>query len=203
MAHALQVISTGTKVWSLRLVVLGCIAALCVADGSPGPALAFALCWIPNGIFLALLVAGAFRLPAFLVPVHPIEPALYRWLGVGLVKWIVTRKAWLLLVGLEPPKKANSRDELLDRAEAVTKGAEACHGATLLLALAVAILFALFGHTRPAIWISAFNVALNVYPVLLQRSNRWRLHQFRANPAFQRTGLLTTAGGGNSGGLTG
>ncbi len=169
-----------TKVWALRIAVFAGIAVLCLLANSVSPALAFALVWIPNGVFLAFFIGGFMRLPRVLVHVHSIEPVIYRWIGVGLVKRIVTTRLWLMLVGLEPQPKPNSRDELLDRAEQVTKGAEVCHGATLILALAVAFICLFAGLASAAAWILVFNTALNGYPVMLQRSNRWRLHQIRA-----------------------
>jgi hypothetical protein len=74
-----------------------------------------------------------------------------------------------MLVGFEPPPKPRSRHEFLNRTELSTKGAEICHGATLVLAFAAAV------------WILVFNMTLNGYPVMLQRSNRWRIQQIRAN----------------------
>jgi hypothetical protein len=122
-------------------------------------------------------MVGALQLPGLLEPVHPIEPTLYRWFGVGWIKKLVTSRAWLMLVGLEQPQKATSRHALLNRTELVTKGAEICHGAALVFASCIAILCIAGGEIATAVWILSFNFALNGYPIMLQRSNRWRVQQ--------------------------
>jgi len=124
-------------------------------------------------------MVGALRLPRFLERVYPIEPALYRWVGVGLIKSIVTSRAWLMLVGLESPEKPTSRDALLERIELVTTGAEICHGAAFVVASSIALLCFAFGSISTAAWILAFNIALNEYSIMLQRSIRWRVRKLR------------------------
>ena len=49
----------------------------------------------------------------------------------------------------------------------------------------VALFYVAAGQYSGAVWISAFNVALNGYPVMLQRVNRFRVAQIRAR-AIQR-----------------
>jgi len=120
------------------------------------------------------------RLPRFLEPVYPIEPVLYRWLGVGLVKRIVESPVWPMLNGFEPPPKLKGRQEFLVRTELTAKGAEMCHGATFILVLAITIYCAGVGRSLEAVWLSVFNLLFNAYPVMLQRSHRWRIQQVRA-----------------------
>jgi hypothetical protein len=91
-------------------VVIGS-AILCLLAGSGTPAFAFAIAWVPNYPLLGAAMVGAIRLPRLLEPVGAREAALYRWVGVGLVQFIVT-----------------GRNGLLERIELVTKGAEICHG---------------------------------------------------------------------------
>lgn len=170
-----------TKVWALRILVFVGIALLCSLADSGTPALAFALAWGPNGLFLGAFMAGSLRLPRFLESVHPIEPVLYRWVGVGAVKRLVATRLWPMVVGFEPAPKPINRDQFLDRTELATKAAEICHGATFVLAFSVALFCLAVGWISAAVWILAFNMALNGYPVMLQRSNRWRLHRIRAN----------------------
>lgn len=167
------------KVWGLRLLVLVGVALLCLLVDSVFPAIAFGLSWIPNYPILGAVMIGALRLPRFLEPVHPIEPILYRWAGVGLIKRIVTTRAWLMLVGLEPPQRPTSRQELLERVELLTKGAEICHAASFVFASGMALFCFAIGGTSVVAWILVFNVALNGYPIMLQRSNRWRIQQVR------------------------
>ncbi len=174
-------IALRTQVWGLRILVTVSIAFICWLAGSGFPALALALAWGPNGAFLVAFMRGALHLPRFLVPVLPIEPVLYRWVGVGLVKRIVATRLWPLLNGFEPPPKPKNRQDLLDRTELTTKGAEVCHGATFILVFPVALFCLAVGRFFEAMWIFAFNLLLNGYPVMLQRANRWRVQQVRAS----------------------
>jgi hypothetical protein len=170
------------QVWGLRILFLGGLGVLpTVLAGSPFPAFAFGLAWGPNGLFLIWFMRGALHLPRFLVSVHPSEPVLYRLLGVGFVKRIVATRIWPLMNGWEPPPKPRNRQELLDRVESATRGAEVCHGATFILASLVALLLLALGQFPEAAWVVAFNVLLNGYPVMLQRVNRWRVQQIRAS----------------------
>jgi Glycosyl-4,4'-diaponeurosporenoate acyltransferase len=137
--------------------------------------------WGPNGLFLVLFMRGALPLPGSIVSVQPVEPVLYRWVGVGFVKRIVATRRWPLMHGLKPPPKPRNRRELLDRIESSTIGAEVCHGATFIFALLVALFFLAVGQAPEAAWIVAYNMLLNGYPVMLQRDNRWRVQQIRAS----------------------
>lgn len=191
-----QVISIWATVWGLRILVLVGIAFLCLLADSGSPAFACALAWGPNGLFLFAFAAGVLHLPRFLESVHPIEPVLYRWVGVGWVKQLVATRLWPMLVGAEPPPKPTKRGEFLDYTELVTKGAELCHGATGVLAFSIALICLAVGRISAAVWILVFNMVLNGYPVMLQRSNRWRVHQIRANslqPSTRRTGRYPAA----------
>lgn len=177
-----QMIPLSAQLWGLRILFLVGLGILPSAlTGSPFAALAFALAWGPNGPFLMWFMRGALRLPRFLVSVHPIEPVLYRWVGVGFVKRIVATRLWPLMHGWEPPPKPSDRQELLDRIESATRGAEVCHGATLILAFLVALLLLAVERFPEAMWIVAFNVLLNGHPVMLQRANRWRVQQIRVD----------------------
>jgi hypothetical protein len=173
-------IPLSVKVWALRILAVASIVGLCVMAGSGIPSLALGLVWVPNGFFLSAYMRGALRLPSVLEPVNRIEPVIYRGLGVGLIKRIVANRMWPMLHGLEvPPKLTNSR-ESLDRAEAMMRGAEICHAATFVVALLFAFIFLCIGRIQVVAWILGLNVLLNGYPVLLQRSNRWRMQRFRA-----------------------
>lgn len=173
-------IPMSAQIWGLRLLLLVSLISLCWLAGSGFPALAFALAWGPNALFLVAFMRGALRLSRILVPIRPIEPVLYRWVGVGLVKRIVATRMWPLLNGFEPPPKTRNRQELLARIELSTKGAEVCHGVTFILVLFASLLWLAAGRFSEAMWIFAFNLLLNGYPVMLQRVNRWRVQQVRA-----------------------
>lgn len=168
-------------VWGLRLLFIIFLFALCMVDKSGTPALAFGLSWSTNGLFLAAYVKGVLRLPKFLERVHPIEPVLYRILGVDLVKWIVANRLWPLVAGSTPAPKAPNRQEFLNQTEESTRCAEVCHGGTFVLASLIALICAVVGQTSPTFWIMVFNVALNGYPILLQRFNRHRIQRIRTS----------------------
>lgn len=177
-----RTIAWSAKLWGLRISYIVIVVVLpCALAGSPFPGFAFALASGPNGLFLSWFMRGALRLPHFLVRVRPMEPLLYRWVGVGLVKRIVATRMWPLMNGFEPPPKPMSRQELLDRTELSTKGAEVCHGATFLFVFFVAMFSLAFGRLSEAAWLLAFNMLLNGYPVMLQRANRWRVQRIRAS----------------------
>jgi len=108
---------------------------------------------------------------------------LYRWLGVGFIKLIVANQVWPMVHGFEPPPKPKDRADFLLRIELGMKGAEICHAATFLLATCIAAYYLGTGRGPVALWIMGFNVLLNAYPVMLQRSNRRRMQQFRASTA--------------------
>ena len=170
------------QVWGLRSLFVGGLGLLpTVLTGSPFPALAFVLSSALNFLFFVWFMRGALHLPRFLVAVHPMEPVLYRWLGVGLVKRIVATRAWPLMIGWAPPLKPKNREELLVRIEFSTLGSEVCHGAAFILVFVVTLLLLAVGSFREAVWFAPLNVLLNGYPVMLQRANRWRVQQIRAS----------------------
>jgi hypothetical protein len=183
VALRFPMIPMSAQLWGLRILFFLSIAFLCWLAGSGFPSLAFALAWCPNGLFLIAFMRGALHLPRVLVPVRPIEPVLYRWVGVGLVKRIVATRIWPMLSGSEPPPKPKNRQKLLDRTEHATKLAEVCHGATFILAFFVALFYLAVGLFSEAVWIFAFNLLLNGYPVMLERVNRWRVQQISAATA--------------------
>jgi hypothetical protein len=173
------VISLRSKVWTLRVLIVSAIVLLCAWAKSGIPSWGVCIAWSPNGLFLWAFMRGTLRFPRFLEPVHRVEPVIYRWLGVGLVKRIVANRVWPMLHGVTPPSKPSARADFLDRIELDMKTAEICHAATFVLASCVAAYYLADGRASVAIWISVFNVALNAYPVMLQRSNRWRMQQAR------------------------
>lgn len=179
--------SVATKVWALRILLVAAIVLLCVLAKSGTPSWAIAIAWGPNGLFLAAFTAGVLRFPRAFEPVHAREPVLYRWLGVGLVKRIVANPLWPLIHGFKPLPKAKNREEFLVRIEAGMKGAEICHAATFILASCVAVYYVTVDQLAVAAWITVFNVALNAYPVMLQRSNRWRMQRARLDSRSSAT----------------
>ena len=174
-------IPLSAQVWGLRILVFASLIFLCSLAGSGIPAMAFGLTWGPNVLFLFLTMPGTLQLPRFLVPVQPIEPVIYRWVGVGLVKRIVATRMWSLLHGSEPPPKLRNRQDLLDRTERNTKDAEVCHGAAFILVSFLVLFYLVVGRFSDGVWSFAFNLLLNGYAVMVQRVNRWRVQQARAS----------------------
>lgn len=167
-------------IWGLRLLFFAVLFLMCWWAGSGVPALGFALAWGPNGLFLAAYTKGALPFPRFLERVYSFEPVLYRCLGVGFVKRMVATRLWPLVAGVQPQTKVVGRQAFLTRLEGSTKCAEICHGGTFVLALLISVICFAVGQSAAALWILGFNVALNGYPIMLQRTHRWRIQQIRS-----------------------
>jgi hypothetical protein len=180
-ARELRSMPVPAKVWALRVLSVAVIVGLCALAGSGIPSWALALAWGPNGLFLMAYTRGVLKFPRALEAVHPAEPVLYRWAGVGLVKRIVATRMWPMLLGFEIPPKPPNRRAFLDATERSMRGAEICHAATFVLALCIAAYCLAVGSISLAVWLLGFNLLLNGYPVMLQRSNRWRVQQVRAH----------------------
>ena len=181
------------KVWALRFLVIATIVSLTFVTGSNAPALGLMVAWTPNVLFLVGFQQRVLRFPRFLEPVSPIEPALYRWLGVGLLKPIVASPLWPMIHGADPPAKLTDRQALLDRTETDAKRAEICHLATFFVVIFAALYYRSDGRITEAAWITGFTVLLNGYPVLLQRVHRLRVRNLRAPE--RRKGVQTPEGG--------
>jgi len=173
-------VTLSIKVWGIRILIIASIMVLGVLTRSSAPALGLTLAWSPNVLFLVAFMRGALQFPRFLEPIKRSEPGLYSALGVGLVKRVVATRMWPLMLGVEPPAKLKNRHELLDRTELAAKNAEICHFTTFFVALSAALFYLFVGRFAEAAWISAFNLVLNGYPVMLQRVHRWRVQQIRA-----------------------
>lgn len=161
--------------WTLRVLIVAGIVLLCALAKSGIPSWALAIAWSPNGLFLAAFMRGLLPFPASFERIHPLEPAIYRGLGVGMVKRLVANPVWPRLMGFPPPPKPKERRQFLAHIERDMKCAEICHAATFVVASLVALLYVAGEQTDVAVWITVFNVALNAYPVMLQRANRSRL----------------------------
>lgn len=98
------------KVWGLRLLAFAALFGVCTLVGSGAPAGGFAVAFAPNGLFLCLYGRGTLRMPHFFEYVHPVEPRIYHWLGIGLVKRIVETRWWPMFFGSPPPAKIANRE---------------------------------------------------------------------------------------------
>ena len=77
---------------------------------------------MPNILFLFAFTGSALDLPRFLVPVKPIEPVLYRGVGVGLVKEDRGDPYAAPAVRRTCPQKLKNNRESLDHAELTMMG---------------------------------------------------------------------------------
>ena len=82
------------KVWGFWILAIVGMTFLSSLAHSTTPGFAFAVARAPNGLFLVAFAGGALHLPSSLEPVHPIEPLLYHWVGVGLVKLVTLSVAF-------------------------------------------------------------------------------------------------------------
>jgi hypothetical protein len=168
-----------TKVWLLRFAFTAVLVVLAAASSGMA-ALAFAVSSGANLLFLRLFMRGSLSLPRVLEQVHEIEPVIYHWLGVGLVKRIVATRLWPVLIGFDPPPQSKSRQDLLNRTEMAARGAEVCHAATFALTSLVGLVFLSVDNVTAAVWIAGCSVVLDGYPVMMQRCHRWRVQCIRA-----------------------
>jgi hypothetical protein len=167
-----------TNVWLLRFAFFAVLVVLAAASSGMA-ALAFVVTSAANHLFLWLFMRGSLSLPRMLEPVHETEPVVYHWLGVGLVKRIVATRLWPVLIGFDLPPIAKNRQDLLNRIEIAARGAEVCHAATFAMASLVALVFLTVGNVTAAAWIAGCSLALDLYPVMMQRCHRWRVQWIR------------------------
>ena len=102
-----------------------------------------------------------------------LSSAVYGVLGVTCFKRMV-RKYPLPSLTLKIDLTGRSRSGILD-VENRMREAEQIHVFGLLLTLALSVVFSLWRDIRFLPWFTAFNVIMNLYPILLQRYNRNRV----------------------------
>ena len=99
---------------------------------------------------------------------------VYRWLGVPLFRALV-RRGPLSFSNRALPAAWQSGDP--DRIERETRAAEGGHGIAFLIVLLLAVVALARAQPERAAWLVAFDVPMNLYPVLLQRDHRHRLQE--------------------------
>ena len=113
-------------------------------------------------------------LPARYHRLRPVETDnhLYRHLGVGAFKWLLFKS------GLErlnvSARLSRGRTGLLEFERGI-RDAETDHTITFLVMVAVTLFAAMKGWWAFAGWLVLANLVANIYPIMLQRSNRARL----------------------------
>lgn len=136
--------------------------------------------WVPMTILGTVSHVTPIRLPERFHRLRPfeIDGALYERLGVRTVKRLLRRgPATWFNPGLRMPAHRNA--ESLARLDAAMRNAEATH-AVLFVATLPAVMHALARRRwAAAMWTLGFDIAINAYPVVLQRYNRARLTTIR------------------------
>lgn len=104
---------------------------------------------------------------------------VYELLGVRLFKWLVYRGPFRVFSpNMRLSRFSEGRDpHTLRRLEHYTREGEASHVLVFVLVLPFAGYAALRGWLDAVVWLMAFNVILNIYPVILQRYHRNRLQK--------------------------
>lgn len=104
---------------------------------------------------------------------------IYERLGIRLFKWMVYRGPFRIF---SPTMRLSKFSEGLTasnlrRLENETRNGEAVHWLVFVLVLPFVGYAALRGWLGAVVWLMAFNVVLNVYPVMHHRYNRNRLQR--------------------------
>lgn len=168
-------------------VTVGVAVGLVWAWRALGPAsvgFAFAVVWLPmtwlgtlSRVVRPRLPASAHRLRAW-----ELDGRVYERLGVRLVKRLLRRGPLAVFnPGLHLP--AEPTPERIAQLDQRMRDAEAAHGILFVVTLGVFVHAFARGWWAAAAATLLFDVAVNGYPVMLQRYNRGRLHRrFDAAP---------------------
>jgi Glycosyl-4,4'-diaponeurosporenoate acyltransferase len=156
------------------------------AFGADGAAFAFAVVWLPMTWLGTVSRIITPRLPARYHALRRFEldGRVYQRLGVGLVKRLLRRGP---LAAFNPdlhlPAPGERTPASLARLDQRMRDAEASHAILLVLTVGVAVHAALRGQWGAAGWTLLFDILVNGYPVMLQRSNRGYLtRRFTTGP---------------------
>jgi hypothetical protein len=139
---------------------------------------AFVIVWLPMTWLGTVSRVVPPRLPASWHRLRPFEQdgRLYELLGVKLFKRLLRRGPMAAFnPGLHLP--AEPTPERIGQLDHRMRIAEASHLLVFVAAVAVTLHAVARGWWGAAAWTTLFNVALNGYPVMLQRYNRTLLEQ--------------------------
>jgi hypothetical protein len=146
--------------------------------GPASAAFSFLVVWAPMTWLGTVSRVAQPRLPERYHELRPFEqdPRRYERVGVRAVKRLLRRGPMAVFnPGLHLP--AERTPEQLAHLEQKMKDAEAAHAILFVATLGVVVNAAARGWWLAAALTLAFDVAMNGYPVLLQRYNRALLHQ--------------------------
>jgi hypothetical protein len=145
--------------------------------GPASAAFAFLVVWAPMTWLGTVSRVAQPRLPARYHQLRGFEqdPRRYERLGVRVVKRLLRRGPIAVFnPGLHLPSEPSP--ERVARLEQKMKDAEAAHAILFVATLGVVVNAAARGWWLAAVLTLVFDVAMNGYPVLLQRYNRVLLH---------------------------
>ncbi len=143
-----------------------------------GVLFSFLVVWLPMVWLGTVSRAVVPRLPAGWYELHGFEQdgRCYELVGVRLFKRLLRRGPLAVFnPGLHLPTERTP--ERLAHLDQRMRDAESSHTVLVLVTLALAAYQAAVGRWASAGWILVFNLAMNVYPVMLQRYNRALLQQ--------------------------
>lgn len=138
-------------------------------------AMTFLQCW--NLMLVGFLFFQTFkyvRLPKMFYKNLPFEtPAYFKWMGVDLFREALVNSFF---------RRLNNRVYLKNRGEEYykifheeTKQSETSHWFSLIATLIPQILYLEQGMVAHFVWLSVWSVIFNMYPMLLQRKNRFKM----------------------------
>lgn len=143
-----------------------------------GAGFAFVVVWVPMTWLGTVSRVITVRLPASYHRLRPFERGgrPYELVGVRLVKRLLRRGPIAAFnPGLHLPTEPTP--ERIGQLDQRMRDAEASHMVLFVLTIGLAVGAAVLGWPVALGWVVAFDVALNGYPVMLQRYNRMLLHQ--------------------------
>ncbi len=144
------------------------------------PGFALAVVWVPMTILGTVSHVTPIRLPEGFHQLRPFEVdgTLYERLGVRTLKRMLRRgPATWFNPGLRMPAHRDAAS--LARLDAAMRNAEASHTISFVVTLLVVGSALARRRWARAVWIVVFDVAINAYPIMLQRYNRARLTTIR------------------------
>lgn len=159
-------------------VLAGVLAGAQRRFGARSPRFAFVVVWAPMTWLGTVSRLVQPRLPSAWHELRGFEAdgRVYRALGVGVAKRAL-RRGPLAVCNPDLHLPAERTPERLAHLDQRMRDAEASHAILLFATLGIAAQAAARGWWAAAGWTVLFDVALNGYPVMLQRYNRALLHQ--------------------------
>jgi hypothetical protein len=137
----------------------------------------FLQCWNLMLVgFLFFQTFKYFRLPSIFYQKMSFEtPSYFKWMGVNLFREVLVNSFF---------RRLNNRVYLKDRGDKYfkifheeTKQSETSHLFSMLTTLIPQLLYLEQGMISHCIWLSIWSVIFNMYPMLLQRKNRFKMER--------------------------